>query len=56
MVRKMLRKNVKEYKVYYTLSLEQKKYYEEVFGCQCKLLQKCGDFGAIAEKKMLISQ
>lgn len=51
MVRKMLRKNVKEYKVYYTLSLEQKKYYEEVFGCQCKLLQKCGAFGAIAERK-----
>lgn len=44
MVRKYLRENVKKYKVYYTLSLEQKKYYEKIFGCKCKILQKCGKF------------
>lgn len=44
MVRKMLRKNVKTYKIYYTLSLEQKKYYKKIFGCNSKILQKCGEF------------
>ncbi len=46
MVRKRLRENVKYYKIYYTLSLEQKEYYERIFGCQCKILQKCGEFDA----------
>ena len=46
MVRKRLRENVKNYKIYYTLSLEQKEYYERIFGCQCKILQKCGEFDA----------
>ena len=42
-VRKQLRQNVKRYEIYYTLSLEQKEYYERIFGCRCKLLYKCGD-------------
>lgn len=46
MVRKYLRENVKNYKIYYTLSLEQKEYYERIFGCKCKILQKCGEFDA----------
>jgi len=41
-VRKQLRQNVKQYKIYYTLSQEQKEYYERIFGCRCKLLHKCG--------------
>ena len=44
MVRKMLRKNVKDYKIYYTLSPEQGAYYERIFGCRCKQLYKCGAF------------
>lgn len=44
MVRKSLRSNVKDYKVYYTLSKEQKEFYEKEFGCCCKLLRKCGEF------------
>lgn len=44
MVRKRLREMVKKYKIYYTLSLEQKNDYEKRFGCQCKILQKCGEF------------
>ncbi len=44
MVRRMLRKNVKDYQIYYTLSEEQGVYYEEIFGCKCKLLCKCGEF------------
>ena len=44
MVRKMLRKNVNTYKIYYTLSLEQKNYYKKIFGCNSKILQKCGEF------------
>lgn len=44
MVRKRLRENVKDYKIYYTLSQEQKEYYEKEFGCKCKLLYKCGEF------------
>ncbi len=43
MVRKMLRDNVKKYKIYYTLSREQAEYYEKIFGCKCKLLYKCGE-------------
>ena len=45
MVRSHLREMVKKYKIYYTLSLEQKEDYEKRFGCKCKVLQKCGDFG-----------
>lgn len=44
MIRKMLRKNVKKYQIYYTLSSEQKEYYEKIFHCKCKILQKCGEF------------
>lgn len=44
MVRRMLRENVKKYRIYYTLSEEQAEYYERIFGCKCKLLQKCGAF------------
>lgn len=44
MVRKRLRQNVKRYKIYYTLSEEQGKYYEHIFGCRCKQLYKCGQF------------
>ena len=44
MVRRRLRENVKNYKIYYTLSEEQGEYYEKIFGCKCKLLQKCGSF------------
>jgi len=44
MVRKQLRKMVQKYKIYYTLSLEQKKDYEKLFGCQMKILQKGGTF------------
>lgn len=44
MVRKRLREMVKKYKIYYTLSTEQKEYYENKFGCKCKILQKCGSF------------
>lgn len=44
MIRYMLRRNVKKYEIYYTLSEEQKNYYEKIFGCKCKILQKCGSF------------
>lgn len=44
MIRKRLRKNVGLYRIYYTLSQEQKDYYEKEFGCRCKILQKCGEF------------
>ncbi|MGL9837144.1 hypothetical protein EB22_01365 [Enterococcus faecium] len=53
MVRKRLRENVKNYKIYYTLSLEQKEYYERIFGCQCKILQKCGEFDAEYENHIV---
>lgn len=43
MVRKMLRQMVKKYKIYYTLSEEQKVYYEKEFGCRCEILRKCGE-------------
>ena len=53
MVRRRLRENVKHYKIYYTLSEEQKVYYERIFGCKCKLLYKCGEFdGAYQERKI----
>lgn len=53
MVRKRLRENVRDYKIYYTLSLEQKEYYEKTFGCKCKLLQKCGEFSVGHEKHII---
>lgn len=43
MIRKRLKENVKKYRIYYTLSEEQKHYYERAFGCKCKLLYKCGE-------------
>ena len=43
-VRGMLRENIKKYQIYYTLSEEQAEYYKRIFGCKCKLLQKCGVF------------
>lgn len=44
MIRKMLRKNVKNYKIYYTLSSDQKELYEKIFKCNMKILHKCGEF------------
>lgn len=44
MVRRRLRENVKNYKIYYTLSEEQGEYYEKIFCCKCRLLYKCGQF------------
>ena len=43
MVRSRLRQMVRKYKIYYTLSYEQKEDYESRFGCKCKILQKCAD-------------
>lgn len=51
MVRRRLRENVKKYKIYYTLSEEQGEYYEKIFGCKCKLLQKCGSFDGDMKKR-----
>ena len=42
MVRSRLRKMVKKYKIYYTLSQEQLEDYQKRFGCNVKILQKCG--------------
>lgn len=44
MVRRRLRQMVKQYQIYYTLSMEQKEEYEKIFGCKCKILHKCGEF------------
>ena len=44
MVRRRFRCNIKFYKIYYTLSIEQAEYYERIFNCKCKVLQKCGEF------------
>lgn len=44
MVRRRLRKNAGKYKIYYTLSEEQKEYYERILQSKCKLLYKCGQF------------
>ncbi len=52
--RSALRKNVKKYKIYYTLSAEQKEDYEKRFGINCKILQKCGDINDY-EKKETVS-
>ena len=53
LVRKMLRKMVKKYKIYYTLSLEQKEDYEKQFKCKMKILQKCGTFDKEYEAKFV---
>lgn len=50
MIRRRLRENVKKYRIYYTLSEEQAEYYERIFGCKCKLLQKCGTFSGKFEE------
>lgn len=42
-VRNKLREMVKNYKIYYMLSYEQKEDYEKRFDCKCKILQKCAD-------------
>lgn len=42
MVRRRLREMVKKYKIYYTLSYEQLQDYETRFGCDMRILQKCG--------------
>ena len=55
MVRKRLREMVKKYKLYYTLSYEQKLYYEKIFGCNMKVLQKCGQFEREFEEKEIDS-
>lgn len=44
MVRSRLREMTKYYRIYYTLSYEQKEDYEKRFGCNMKILQKCGKF------------
>lgn len=46
MVRRRLREMVKRYRIYYTLSQEQLEDYKERFGCNMKLLQKCGELRA----------
>lgn len=42
MVRRRLRDMVRKYEIYYTLSQEQLEDYEKRFGCNMKILQKCG--------------
>lgn len=42
MVRRRLRNMVRKYEIYYTLSQEQLEDYEKRFGCNMKILQKCG--------------
>lgn len=51
MVRHRLRKMVKKYKIYYTLSHDQKMEYEKRFGCNMKELQKCGQFEGAFKKR-----
>lgn len=46
MVRRRLRIMVKKYKIYYTLSQEQLEDYEKRFGCNMKILQKCGQLSS----------
>lgn len=43
MVRRRLKKMQKRYKIYYTMSNEQKDFYERILGCKCKILHKCGE-------------
>ena len=42
MVRRRLRDMVRKYEIYYTLSQEQLEDYKKRFGCNMKILQKCG--------------
>ena len=51
MVRKRLREMVKKYKIYYTLSQEQLEDYQKRFGCNMKILQKCGNFDKEYEER-----
>lgn len=43
MIRCRLREMVKKYKIYYTLSYEQLLDYKKLFGCDMRILQKCGE-------------
>ena len=53
MVRKMLKEMVGEYRIYYTLSDEQRYDYEKRFGCHTKILRKCGTFeGGFTERRV----
>lgn len=51
MVRARLRHMVKKYKIYYTLSEEQRRDYEKRFGVKTKILQKCGDLSKTYEER-----
>jgi len=51
MVRTRLREMQKRYKIYYTLSQEQLEDYQKRFGCNMKILQKCGSFEDEYEKR-----
>ena len=42
MIRRRLKDMVKKYRIYYTLSDEQKVFYEKCFHCKCDILRKCG--------------
>lgn len=53
MVRFYLRKMVKRYRIYYTLSQEQLEDYKIRFGCNMKILQKCGSFEFENEYKII---
>jgi hypothetical protein len=44
MIRNYLKKNVKFYKQYYTMSEKQAEDYKRIFGVNTKLLYKCGQF------------
>lgn len=45
-LRRELRRNMKLYSAYYTLSDEQKKEYEKNFQCTIKILRKCADINS----------
>ena len=51
MVRRRLRQMVKKYKIYYTLSQEQLDDYKKRFGCNMKILQKCGSFEDVYKER-----
>lgn len=52
MIRRKLRKMVKKYSIYYTLSYEQLEDYKKRFGCNMKILQKCGEVEQKEEKNI----
>lgn len=50
-IRRKIREMMPNYSLYYTLSDEQKEEYENEFGCNIKILRKCGDFTKLFENK-----